>query len=92
MSNSVIKEILPHRIAVARYPHELAIESPPRAGQMMRDSPKTAPFIQNTFVRSDGFDISARIACATDTFHPVIPSKTRDKNIITIGSESIPKI
>jgi hypothetical protein len=58
----------------------------------MSENPNTAPFIPKTFVRSFGRLISARIACATDIFPPVIPSNTRERNIIKIGRETIQRI
>lgn len=85
----MINEIIAQRIAVARYPHDEARESHPRAGPIIRDIPNTAPFNPNTFDRSSGFDMSASIACATDIFHPVIPSKTLETKIIKIGRVKI---
>lgn len=88
----MIKDIVAPRRAVARYHQLEARESHPSAGPMISENPNTAPFIPNTFVRSCGALISARIACATDIFPPVIPSNTLEKNMIRIGSETIQRI
>lgn len=84
-----MSEIIAQTIAVRRYHRLEAIVSHPIAGPIISAKPNTAPFNQNTFVRSSGLLISARIACATDTFHPVIPSNTLAKNMISIGIDII---
>ena len=56
----------------------------------MSDNPNTAPFMPNTLALSSGLVKSAIIACATELFHPVIPSNTRERNITIIGNIANP--
>jgi hypothetical protein len=58
----VIAEIIAPKIAVPKNETLLLTENDPRAGHTKRAIPKTAPFIQNTFDLSSGFDISASTA------------------------------
>lgn len=79
-------------IAVPKYHILPVIEREPNAGPMSIERPKTAPFTPKIFDLSSGFVRSAIIACATEAFPHVIPSKTRERNITNIGRSKKPKI